>query len=569
MALIVSGSLNNYDGNTGATEMTLAMDYVMTGNKYTCTSTIEADLYLICTRTGYYGGSSFGTQSQFTIEVSNGLYLGQDETKRIKLNSFYANAGDRVYITSVSIVNNPHNTITGIYKDYSYNAITSDFTGTAHITIRTKNNLYYYADAGATALALDYFYYETFKQTEVEWPVIPRDTTISIPTSAYIADYLNIVIERLNTNFTHSIKYKFGTKEGYLLQNSTASSYNWLIPIAFMDEIPENATSAVCTLTIETYYIDALTATNEYQITLKIDTTLTGPVLEPTIVDINNITVALTGDSSVIIKDCSVADCDTNATMLVDNDIIKSSYIKNGETTKEGTAAVFIAPTSRSFEFYVETRRGLVAKKTVTPTFIDYVSPTCRQKITTTISGEENTNATVTLLITGNYFNGNFGAADNELKIEVQHTQNDGTMGDWVDLTSGLIPVFEGNTYSLEVTITGLRHDIAYTFTTRVTDKLKSAESEPYVARVLPVFDWSSEDFNFNVPVNMNGQTVLRHNETANNTVLSASGGFIYFRQGGTNDTATEVKITPQGNIELVGDIIINGQSLKSLLGIT
>ena len=66
----------------------------------------------------------------------------------------------------------------------------------------------------------------------------------------------------------------------------------------------------------------------------------------------------------------------------------------------------------------------------------------------------------------------------------------------------------------------------------------------------------------------MNEETVLRHNRNANNTVLSASGGFIYFRPAGTNDTSNEIKFNPQGSIELNGDIIINGQSLKSLLGI-
>jgi hypothetical protein len=98
---------------------------------------------------------------------------------------------------------------------------------------------------------------------------------------------------------------------------------------------------------------------------------------------------------------------------------------------------------------------------------------------------------------------------------------------------------------------------------------LTTTTSEEYVAKVLPVFDWSAEDFNFNVPINLNGQTILRHNETANNLVVSSSGGFIYFRPKGTNDNSIEVKITPQGNIELKGDIIINGVSLKSKLGIT
>ena len=66
----------------------------------------------------------------------------------------------------------------------------------------------------------------------------------------------------------------------------------------------------------------------------------------------------------------------------------------------------------------------------------------------------------------------------------------------------------------------------------------------------------------------MNNETILRHNHQANNLVVSSSGGFIYFRPKGTDDTSAEIKFTPQGNIELAGDIIINGKSLKSLLNI-
>jgi len=86
--------------------------------------------------------------------------------------------------------------------------------------------------------------------------------------------------------------------------------------------------------------------------------------------------------------------------------------------------------------------------------------------------------------------------------------------------------------------------------------------------RAIPIYDVGRDNNNVNVNFNMNHKTVLRHNRLANNVVLSSSGGFIYFRPLGTDDNTVEVKISPQGNIELSGDILIEGQSLKSLLGI-
>lgn len=533
----------------------LIIEWSSKTNKYSCSSTLECDLYFIAPKTGYYCSYTYGEASTMTVEYL--VPYANKVTKKFNVPAYYGLKDSKKLIGSFAIENVPHDQITGNF--------------TLSVYIGTGANTYYHSSSSSRE-SIDTSTAKYFYPADLPLETIPRNTTITVPSTAYIGDYLNISISRLSTEFTHSIKYEFGSKTGYLVNNAIFSNYTWLIPISFEDEISDTETSKVCTLTTYTYYYDGIetqtVGVETNTITLLIDPNLSGPVLEPTIVDTNNVTIALTGNSSTIVKNYSIAQCNTNATLLTASDTITNSYIKNGEKIINGTSGIIYFPTSRDFEFYVATRRGLSAKKVVKPTYVDYVTPTCRQKITTTLSGDENTQATITLLITGNFFNGSFGAVKNTLKIEVQHTQNDGSMGDWVDVTP-LIPTIEGNTYSLEITITGLRHDLAYNFTSRVTDKLTTTTSEEYVAKVLPVFDWSAEDFNFNVPINMNGQTILRHNETANNLVVSSSGGHIYFRPKGTNDNSVEVKITPQGNIELVGDIIINGVSLKSKLGIT
>jgi hypothetical protein len=53
----------------------------------------------------------------------------------------------------------------------------------------------------------------------------------------------------------------------------------------------------------------------------------------------------------------------------------------------------------------------------------------------------------------------------------------------------------------------------------------------------------------------MNGETVLRHNADANNTVLSASGGHIYIRPKGTDDTSGETIVYPDGRIKFGGEV--------------
>jgi hypothetical protein len=53
----------------------------------------------------------------------------------------------------------------------------------------------------------------------------------------------------------------------------------------------------------------------------------------------------------------------------------------------------------------------------------------------------------------------------------------------------------------------------------------------------------------------MHGETIIRHSETTNNTVLSASNGNIYIRPGGTDDTSGETIFYGNGNVKFNGTV--------------
>lgn len=284
------------------------------------------------------------------------------------------------------------------------------------------------------------------------------------------------------------------------------------------------------------------------------------------IFDANEETVALTGDQNTIVKYESNVEFSFDAIPSKSASIVDIS-IQCGERIISGmTQGIIDDPESGDFVITLLDSRGLITSTTVAKEFVEYVKPTCYQKTAIEITGE--TGATIGITISGSYFAGNFGTAGNPIKIELRHTQNDGTMGEWVDLTDGLVPFidYERNTYSLTLSISGFSYTQIYDFQSRITDQFYTVISATNTVEMLPVFDWGESDFNFNVPVRMNQQTVLRHNATANNTVLSASGGHIYLRPGGTDATTGEVKITPAGNMELSGDLIIDGTSLLTIL---
>lgn len=322
------------------------------------------------------------------------------------------------------------------------------------------------------------------------------------------------------------------------------------------------------------FYVRSVVGGRTYYSTVESEFTIINcdPVISSvSIYDANSTTAALTGNTNIMVRYESMAVFSYNATAQKSASIV-SHYVKNGSNTVSNQYnGVIDDVESGSFIFSATDSRGKTTEIVEEKTLINYVKPTCYQTVKAELSGE--TGAVVKLKIAGNYFNGSFGAVSNTLKLEVRHTQNDGTMGGWNDLTSVLIPVFNGDTYELNTTISGFTYNQSYTFQVRATDKLNMVQSAQYTVSVMPIFDWNDEDFNFNVPVNinaetldMNNETILRHSKTTNNTVLSASGGHIYIRPGGTTDTSSEVRITAQGNIEVKGDIMLNGISLLTVL---
>lgn len=290
--------------------------------------------------------------------------------------------------------------------------------------------------------------------------------------------------------------------------------------------------------------------------------TITGadPILSPTVKDIKEETIALTGDENTFIRYESMAEFAFNAIASKGATIVSHSVTCGSKTIEDLPYGVIDDVESGTFNFYVTDSRNMGAASAVFKNLIEYVKPTCHQSAEIEITGE--TGATIKLKVSGNYFNGSFGAVDNSLTLEVRRTNDDGEMGEWTAFEA--TPRFSGTTYSLEVTFGDLDYGKNYIFQSRIIDKLNYVESAQYTITMKPVFDWSKADFNFNVPINidadnlgMHGETILRHNDAANNTVLSATGGHIYVRPRGTDNTTGETIFYPNGDVKFGGEITL------------
>ena len=256
---------------------------------------------------------------------------------------------------------------------------------------------------------------------------------------------------------------------------------------------------------------------------------------------------ALTGDRNVFIKYKSIAEFSFEPTAIKGATIVETTAQNGSKVFTNQHTGVFQNVESGNFSFYITDSRGKSISTSVVKQMVDYLNPTCYAEAALELVGETTVDAH--LKVHGSYFNGNFGAADNELIIELRHTQNDGTMSNWVELTNSLVPVLKGNSYELEVSVRDLVYLPNYDFQFRVKDKANSnyINSSTLNKVLRPVYDWGEEDFNFNVPIYMNEKPVLRHIKDGNHTIISASGGCIHLRPNGTDDKSGEVVIYPDG----------------------
>lgn len=159
--------------------------------------------------------------------------------------------------------------------------------------------------------------------------------------------------------------------------------------------------------------------------------------------------------------------------------------------------------------FSLTDSRGNTVSKTITGALVEgYFKPT----INITASGElvSDTMAKITLTVKGTYFKGQIkSGVNNALTFQYRHKAGtNGSWGAWTALTGGSYS--NGSFNFTKVMGENFDYNLAHTFQVRVQDNFYLAhgswiESNEPVVKIMPVFDWSETDFNFNVPITVNG----------------------------------------------------------------
>lgn len=299
------------------------------------------------------------------------------------------------------------------------------------------------------------------------------------------------------------------------------------------------------------FYIRTIIGTTKYYSNLSKTFTVIDcmPVISPTVKDTGYRSTILTDNPDKIIKGYNTIETVADIVLLKGASIVSSSvtcgtqrldttpseaestYASEEENINTEPKTITTTGTlenieSATFIFSVTDNRGQTVTQTVTKELIEYIKLTCGMDITA-----PNAEGELEFDIIGNSFNGNFGAVDNTLSVEYRYAlvsadypTNDN--GDDIWIMAGTLMLSDTG-YTTTVKITGLDYKSGYKVQARAADGVyyEYIYATERKVRAVPIFDWGEKDFKFNVPVTIDGYTVI--NDEVDTPFVNANQGYI------------------------------------------
>lgn len=335
----------------------------------------------------------------------------------------------------------------------------------------------------------------------ISLPTIAREASKVSCTTAYIGgDAATITINRASSSFRHTLSYTFGGLSGTIVTKTSSTSVSFSLPTDFYAEMP-NQQSKTGTITCDTYSGSSLVGTTTCTFVAKTNESQCYPTLSDSAYDENQTTVALTGNNQKMIKYFSNAHVKTNAKARYSATLVAQS-ITCGDASVDGGEGVIENVESGTFVYSATDSRGYTNRYTVIHTLIEYIKLTCAME-----AGAPSASGVAQLNVSGNYWNGNFGAVDNTLTIQYRYKVKGSTYGDWIDSTAEITKA--DNKYNTTITISGLDNTKAYTFQARAIDKLINTGTDEQTNSNKPIFDWGKNDFNINGTLNIKNVNIF------------------------------------------------------------
>ena len=303
--------------------------------------------------------------------------------------------------------------------------------------------------------------------------------------TAIIEGYPTIKIASASPSLTHTVQCFFGSTGDTIAEKTSATTItNWQIPERYYSQIP-NDKGKRGVLQCDTYDGSKLVGTETCYIDIGTDEAKCKPSVSGTVVDVNDKTIKLTGNPNVLVRYASTAKCTMDVTLNKSAGSVSVKTINNVDVMNVADLS-YDKTEQTTFDFYVKDSRGYYNSDKVACQVVPYIKLTAYA----TIERDHPTSGNATLRIAGNYYDGDFGEAWNNLKVECG--QNGGEL-------FPVTPTISNNQYTAIVPLVGLDYDKVYNFDIVVTDRVSKIEQPITLQKGIPVFDWGENDFSFNV----------------------------------------------------------------------
>lgn len=292
---------------------------------------------------------------------------------------------------------------------------------------------------------------------------------------------------------------------------------------AILREMVEYGSTTTLTMRIiTTIGSDKLYSTRNVQFTIKDGT----PLINPTAVDSGQISITLTGDVNTMIKGYNVIKCAVNPTARKGATIVSSS-ITCGSKTVNSSNATFSYVENNEFTFTATDSRRNTVTQVITLPMYDYGKPTCNIQTELSLNESDNTKVNISFVVSGEYYRGTLGLVRNALMLNwklydgTNTVISDGSIG--LD-NSGNENAYEA--YNVEYDIEELLdYKGSYVVEVQAIDTTTfEAVATSKVLKAVPVFDWGENDFNFNVPVTIEGALLLDYVVEQGTTSMGSNG---------------------------------------------
>lgn len=277
-------------------------------------------------------------------------------------------------------------------------------------------------------------------------------------------------------------------------ERTSASGYVELATYLFNSGIDGVFQSA-----IQPTYSYSFDTTQKNTSSIVINLSDNAPALSPTIEDVNPVSVALTGDKTKLILNVSNAKVTANAVGQKGASIeyVSITYKDIEFETNEYT---FEAVQEAKFKIIARDNRKVVTAVNFEPEYVPYIPAT-----TKIASNSASGTGEMVLKVDGLFWNGNFGKKTNSLNVYFRlRKASEADFGSWTKMTDITYKEDDG-TYEASYKLTGLDYMATYVFQAYAEDAVAKYYAPELTLATTPVFDWGQRDFNFNVPVTIQG----------------------------------------------------------------